>query len=149
MPEGWELVQGGNPLSQKDLNVAADELLKKGQEQKVWLFYGELGAGKTTLIKIIAEKLGVTGGMSSPTFSIVNEYRSASGKNIYHFDFYRIRQEQEAFDIGTEEYFDSGNYCFIEWADRIPSLIPQQRIEVKIIPGPDPEHRILRYARHD
>jgi tRNA threonylcarbamoyladenosine biosynthesis protein TsaE len=149
MPEVWGLIQGGKPLSQHNLSIAADELLKESNGLRVWLFFGELGAGKTTLIKIIAEKLGVTGGMTSPTFSIINEYTSVSGKTIYHFDFYRIGQEQEAFDIGTEEYLDSGNFCFIEWGDKIPSLIPQQRIEIKIIPGPDPEHRIVQYARHD
>jgi tRNA threonylcarbamoyladenosine biosynthesis protein TsaE len=149
MPEVWELVEGGRPLSLREVRDSADVLLKQSENRRVWLFYGEMGAGKTTLIKKIAENLGVSAGMSSPTFSIVNEYKTGTGDVVYHFDFYRIESEVEAFDIGTDEYFDSGHFCFVEWPERIPSLIPPQRMEIKLSTGPDPDHRILQYARHD
>jgi tRNA threonylcarbamoyladenosine biosynthesis protein TsaE len=97
------------------------------------VFDGEMGAGKTTLIKQICACLGVRGHVTSPTFSIVNEYETEDKKVIYHFDFYRIKHETEALDIGVDEYFDSGNYCFIEWASQIPSLLPQKRVELKIL----------------
>jgi tRNA threonylcarbamoyladenosine biosynthesis protein TsaE len=149
MPEVWELIQGGKPLSLNELNNAADELLRECGTVKVWLFSGELGAGKTTLIKAIGNALGVKEWMSSPTFSIINEYTTKSGESLYHCDFYRLKGEQEAFDIGTEEYLESGNYCFVEWPDRIPSLIPKERVEINILPGPGPEYRIIQYAKHD
>jgi tRNA threonylcarbamoyladenosine biosynthesis protein TsaE len=93
--------------------------------QHVWVFKGELGAGKTTLIKEIAKQMGVLDPVSSPTFSLVNEYQSQEGSIFYHFDFYRIRDVEEAVDIGVDEYFHSGNYCWVEWGERIPELIPE------------------------
>jgi tRNA threonylcarbamoyladenosine biosynthesis protein TsaE len=99
---------------------------------KVWLFHGEMGSGKTTLIKTVCKTLGVTEAMSSPTFSIVNEYQTVTHNKIYHFDFYRIKNEVEAADIGTEEYFYSGYPCFIEWPEKIPSLIPLQYADVTL-----------------
>ena len=149
MPEKWVSVKGGKPLLTGDLDDVAAELLDAAGPVRVWLFEGELGAGKTTLIKSIGARLGVTGTMSSPTFSIINEYRTTSGPPLYHFDFYRVKQEQEAFDIGTDEYFDSGNYCFVEWSDRIPSLIPDQQMRIRITPGPDPDTRFIQYTTHD
>ena len=98
----------------------------------VWLFHGDLGAGKTTLIKALGETLGVNDAMSSPTFAIVNEYACRDFGRIFHFDFYRIKSELEAFDIGVEEYFDSGYPCLVEWPEKIPSLIPEERGEVTI-----------------
>jgi tRNA threonylcarbamoyladenosine biosynthesis protein TsaE len=109
----------------EDLWVAADGC-------SVWLFYGEMGAGKTTLIKAICTALGVHTSMTSPTFSIVNEYNDNSGRVFYHFDFYRLKNEEEAYDIGVEEYLDSGNLCFVEWPERIPSLLPSSRFEIYI-----------------
>ena len=91
-----------------------------------------MGAGKTTFIKAICTELGVKGRMSSPTFSLINEYLTSSGQKIYHFDFYRIKSEKEAFDLGYEEYFYSGNYCFIEWPDKIENLLPENCAKVKI-----------------
>ncbi len=148
MPEVWERIQGGRALSLRELKEAADELIQKCNGVKTWLFSGEIGAGKTTLIKAVCERLGVKEGMSSPTFSIVNEYDLRQGGRIYHFDFYRLKNEREAYDLGAEEYFDSGNFCFVEWPEKIPSLIPRQHIEVKIVPT-DPTHRIIQYASHD
>ena len=94
--------------------------------------YGELGSGKTTLIKAICEELGVKQAISSPTFSIVNEYLSSSGKKIYHFDFYRINNISEAYDMGYEEYFYSDAYCFIEWPEKIAELLPDDVLKVNI-----------------
>ncbi len=102
-------------------------------DQKIFLFYGEMGAGKTTLIKSICEYLGATDPATSPTFSIVNEYATPQG-TIYHFDFYRLKNETEALDMGYEEYFYSGNYCFIEWPEKISGLLPEHfvRINTKV-----------------
>ncbi len=92
---------------------------------KIFLLHGEMGAGKTTLVKAIANVLGVSDMASSPTFSIVNEYHNQQGEILYHFDLYRLNDEAEAFDIGVEEYFYSGHYCFIEWPEKTPNLIPE------------------------
>lgn len=95
-------------------------------------FHGDMGAGKTTLIKVICEQLGVIDSMSSPTFSIVNEYRDGDDYPIYHFDFYRVEKLQEAIDIGVDEYFYSGDVCLIEWPEMINELIPDERLEISI-----------------
>jgi tRNA threonylcarbamoyladenosine biosynthesis protein TsaE len=116
----------------EDLGTVARTLLTDAGETKVWLFYGEMGSGKTTLIRELCKQLTVKDMISSPTFSIVNEYETESGGKIYHFDFYRIKNEIEALDIGVEEYFYSGNYCFIEWPEKIPSLIEGTHVEIEI-----------------
>ena len=115
-----------------ELPDIAREIAGHLDQTRVWLFQGDLGSGKTTLIKALGAVLGVTDTMSSPTFSIVNEYESRDFERVYHFDFYRIRSETEALDIGIEEYFDSGYPCFIEWPEKIPSLLPESRGEVTI-----------------
>ena len=107
-----------------ELPVIAKELIEAFGTKKVIAFKGEMGAGKTTLIKAICEALGVKQTISSPTFSIVNEYLSSSGKKIYHFDFYRINTISEAYDMGYEEYFYSDAYCFVEWPEKISDLMP-------------------------
>ncbi|MEO8794046.1 MAG: tRNA (adenosine(37)-N6)-threonylcarbamoyltransferase complex ATPase subunit type 1 TsaE [Daejeonella sp.] len=114
-----------------ELNKAAEELLKFAGRQRIFLFFGEMGAGKTTFIKSICKALGFQDSVSSPTYSIVNEY-PAKEALIYHFDFYRLKNEEEAYDIGFEEYLDSGNYCLIEWPERIESLWPENYIKVEI-----------------
>lgn len=109
-------------------------------DRRVFLFYGEMGAGKTTLIKALVQELGVTESASSPTFSLVNEYLPEkedfqgkfNQKPIYHFDFYRINSENEALDIGFDEYLYSGSYCFIEWAEKIENLLPLDTVKVTI-----------------
>jgi tRNA threonylcarbamoyladenosine biosynthesis protein TsaE len=116
-----------------DLPGLASEMLKS-TKAKVWIFRGQMGAGKTTFIKSLCGQLGVTDTMSSPTFSIVNEYETASGDKVFHFDFFRVKSEAEAVDIGVEEYFYSGSYCFIEWPERIEGLIPEEHIVVRITP---------------
>jgi tRNA threonylcarbamoyladenosine biosynthesis protein TsaE len=98
-------------------------LLQIGNDLPVWLFEGHMGAGKTTLIKALCRQLGVKSTVQSPTFSLVNEYDS-EGKAVYHFDFYRIKDETEALDMGVEEYFDSGDFCFVEWPGKVENLWP-------------------------
>jgi len=117
--------------SLEDLPAAASWLLQQANDKRVFIFKAAMGAGKTSFIKVICEQLGVEDATSSPTFSIVNEYSSAHGP-VYHFDFYRLKDEQEAYDLGYEEYFYSGDYCFIEWPEKIPNLIPEDAIEVSI-----------------
>lgn len=129
------------------LDDRAAALLKEFGGCTVWVFTGEMGAGKTTLIKAFCRALRVTDTLSSPTFSIVNEYRTAKDTPVYHFDFYRLKREQEAVDIGVEEYLYSGQYCFIEWHERIPSLLPEEYIEIRILPE-DVNHRTLELVLH-
>jgi tRNA threonylcarbamoyladenosine biosynthesis protein TsaE len=123
----------GHIISYKlaDIQATASHLLTEAVMQKIFLFYGEMGAGKTTFIKALCEALGVEGSVTSPTFSIVNEYAGQSG-TVYHFDFYRLKTQTEALDMGYEEYFYSGDYCFIEWPERIPDLLPTHYAEVHI-----------------
>jgi tRNA threonylcarbamoyladenosine biosynthesis protein TsaE len=119
-------------VTEDELQSVATEIVGNLEAVKVWLFHGDLGSGKTTLIKVIGEQLGVKDAMSSPSFSVVNEYHAKRYDRIYHFDFYRIKTEVEAFDIGVEEYFYSGYPCFIEWPERVPSLVPATYGEVTI-----------------
>ncbi len=100
--------------------------------KKVLLFYGAMGSGKTTLIKEIVKQLGVKEVASSPTFSLVNEYISDKGETIYHFDFYRIDNEEEAYDIGVEEYLYSQAWCFIEWPNKVENLLPLESVAIHI-----------------
>jgi tRNA threonylcarbamoyladenosine biosynthesis protein TsaE len=117
--------------SVEDLNGCATELAAFAGAERIWLFYGEMGAGKTTLIKAICEVLGAAEPVTSPTFSIVNEYSAATGK-IFHFDFYRLKNETEALDLGYEEYFYSGDYCLIEWPEKISGLLPEHYLRISI-----------------
>jgi tRNA threonylcarbamoyladenosine biosynthesis protein TsaE len=114
-----------------NIHIAIEKILPYLQKYKVVLFNGSMGAGKTTLISTLCKHLGCTDDISSPTFSIVNEYLSNIGK-IYHFDFYRIESLEEAFDIGLEEYLYSENYCFIEWAEKIEELLPNSYLIINI-----------------
>lgn len=117
--------------SLKDISVIAQEVIKNAAS-KILLFNGEMGVGKTTLIKEIVKQLGVTDTVSSPTFSLVNEYHSTLGGKIYHFDFYRINKEEEAMDMGIEEYFYSKNWCLIEWPNKIENLVPLKSVSIHI-----------------
>ncbi len=130
------------------LGEVAGAVADRIKDYKVWIFHGEMGSGKTTLIKMICRRLSVRDVMSSPTFSIVNEYETEGQGKIFHFDFYRIRNEVEAFDIGTEEYFYSGDPCFIEWPEKIPTLIPPRYGEVTVSIENETE-RTIAICLHD
>ena len=115
-----------------ELDDLSKIILNNIKERDIICFYGEIGVGKTTLIKVICKELGIEDNVSSPTFSIVNEYVTLEGKSVYHFDFYRFENEEEALDIGFEEYFYKNSLCFIEWPEKIPSFIPENVLKVKI-----------------
>ena len=120
------------------IQEAAREFVANMDDRTVFAFRGSMGAGKTTFIKAICEELGVEDVINSPTFAIINEYRSTTtGELIYHFDFYRINKLSEAEDIGTEDYFYSGALCFIEWPEKIEELLPGDVVEVTITEQPD------------
>jgi tRNA threonylcarbamoyladenosine biosynthesis protein TsaE len=118
--------------NESDLVPAAVQLLKAHPLSRVFAFYGKMGAGKTTLIKTLCQQLDVSDVVQSPSFSIVNEYKTTKGDSLFHFDFYRINKLDEVFDIGYEEYFYSGSYCFIEWPERIEPLLPSDTVTVSI-----------------
>jgi tRNA threonylcarbamoyladenosine biosynthesis protein TsaE len=118
--------------NESELSRIATDLLQYTGKIKVFAFFGEMGSGKTTFIKSICQQLGVKSPMSSPTFSLVNEYITAEGKPVYHFDFYRVKSENEAIEIGVEEYFYSGYYCFAEWPEKILNLLPKDFVRVNI-----------------
>ncbi|MBL4654460.1 MAG: tRNA (adenosine(37)-N6)-threonylcarbamoyltransferase complex ATPase subunit type 1 TsaE [Bacteroidia bacterium] len=124
------------PIICKDVSAlenAAQYLLKRYSDQRIFLFYGEMGVGKTTFIKAICKSLGSNDNASSPTFSIVNEYKiDETQASIYHMDFFRIDKETEAIDIGLDEYLYSGCYCFIEWPEKIVSLLPPDTLKIEM-----------------
>lgn len=116
-----------------DIRTAAKAFIEQMDQNTVFAFYGKMGAGKTTFIKAVCEELGVSDVVNSPTFSIVNEYRSDdTGELIYHFDFYRIQKIDEVYDMGYEDYFYSGAFCFIEWPELIEDLLPGDVVKVTI-----------------
>lgn len=118
--------------SEDELQEVARKLLSNFGNIDVWCFDAEMGAGKTTLIKKICEEKGVQDEMSSPTFSIVNEYQTDKGEDIYHFDFYRLKDIEEAIDIGLEDYLFSGNLCLLEWPEIIEPLLPDEYLQISI-----------------
>lgn len=101
-------------------------------KNKTLLFYGEMGVGKTTLIKEICKQLGVLDNISSPTFSLVNEYQTKNNESIFHFDFYRIEEEEEALDMGIEDYFYNNDWCLIEWPENVENLLPLEAVEIHL-----------------
>jgi tRNA threonylcarbamoyladenosine biosynthesis protein TsaE len=129
-----------------DLHGAALSLLEFANEEKIFLFEGEMGAGKTTFIKAICEAMGVVDVVSSPTFSIVNEYQGSNNSRIFHFDFYRIDDLREAYDIGYEEYFYSGDICLVEWPEKIRELLPQEYVQVSIA-ATAPNTRLISFTK--
>ena len=115
-----------------EIGKAAQEFVAAMGDKTVFAFYGKMGAGKTTFIKAVCEELGVEDVINSPTFAIVNEYVDGKGDPIYHFDFYRIKNQQEVLDIGYEDYVYSGNVCFMEWPELIENLLPDDAVKVTI-----------------
>lgn len=123
-----------------DLNgieEAAKEFIQRMEDNRIFLFEGEMGAGKTTFIAEICRQLGADDDFGSPTFSLVNEYEDSSHNPIYHFDLYRIESPQEALDMGITEYFDSGEVCLVEWPDRLGCLVPEEAVKVNLRVNPD------------
>ncbi|MBR4844815.1 MAG: tRNA (adenosine(37)-N6)-threonylcarbamoyltransferase complex ATPase subunit type 1 TsaE [Bacteroidaceae bacterium] len=112
--------------------TAAQEFIGQMGEHKIFAFYGAMGAGKTTFVKALCEAMGVTDTVNSPTFAIVNEYDTPSGRPIYHFDFYRIKRLAEVYDMGYEDYFYGRGLCFIEWPELVEELLPEETVKVTI-----------------
>ena len=126
----------------RELPEAVKTLLKHTGEKRLLAFYGSMGSGKTTIIKAVCKSLGATDSVTSPTFTLVNEYKTADGNSLYHLDFFRIKKRDEVFDFGIEEYFSSGSFCFMEWPELIEDILPPETVKIKITVGPD-EKRIL------
>ncbi len=145
MPEQQSIAKRQYGLD--NISDIASWVIDAGRDFSIWILEGNMGVGKTTLAKAIGRALGVEETIASPTFSIVNEYHDRQGKSIFHFDFYRLKRESEAYDIGVEEYFDSGNLCLIEWADKIPSLLPKKFFKL-IIEDSGHESRTIYFEKY-
>jgi tRNA threonylcarbamoyladenosine biosynthesis protein TsaE len=126
----------------RHLAAAARQILKISGDKKIFAFYGAMGAGKTTFIKAICEVLGSTDIITSPTFTLVNEYKTTNGEAIFHIDFYRIKKQEEVFDFGVEEYLAGDSYCFMEWPELVEEILPSETVKVKIM-ADESEQRIL------
>ncbi len=120
-----------------ELPLAANGLLQAFPDSRIFAFYGNMGAGKTTFIQSLCRELGSNDYITSPTFALVNEYDSDRDHRIFHFDFYRIKSISEAYDMGYEDYFFSGHFCFIEWPEKIESLLPEDTVKIEITVGKD------------
>ena len=131
---------------EEELCAVAKMILKKFNS-KIYLFYGEMGVGKTSFIKKFCKELGVTDVVSSPTFSIVNQYSNVNDEIIYHFDFYRTEKKEEVFDIGYEEYLFSSSYCFIEWPEKIEDLLPTNYLKINM--KLDDNNRIINIQEYN
>jgi tRNA threonylcarbamoyladenosine biosynthesis protein TsaE len=126
----------------RHLATSARQLLKHYGGNRIFAFYGSMGAGKTTIIKAICEVLGAVDIISSPTFTLVNEYRTSGGEILFHIDFYRIKKQEEVFDFGIEEYLTGESYCFIEWPELVEEILPPETVRIRIIVDSE-EQRIL------
>ncbi len=132
-----------NVKNLEDLPRAASELIESLNGHTIIALHGTMGAGKTTLIREIASQMGVVDNVTSPTFAIVNQYNTADDSRIYHFDFYRIEKVEEAYDFGYEEYFFSGDLCFVEWPERIAELMPEDTLNITIELTEDNNERVI------
>lgn len=128
-----------------ELSSVARKILELYSDNRIFAFLGSMGAGKTTFIKAVCAELGVHEDVTSPTFSIVNEYIGKQGESIYHFDFYRIKKQEEIMDIGSDEYFYSGNYCFLEWPELVKELLPESIVYVSIEENFEDGSRIIQF----
>jgi tRNA threonylcarbamoyladenosine biosynthesis protein TsaE len=126
------MIRNWEDVSLNDLDRVAKELIDFASNKRVFALHGEMGAGKTTFVKSLGNALGVLDIIQSPTFSIVNEYRTSNNEKVYHFDFYRLEKLEEAYDIGYEHYLSSGNYCFIEWPEKVESLLNFEKADIFI-----------------
>lgn len=131
--------------NKRELPAAAKTLLNNFQGKRIFAFYGAMGAGKTTFIKAVCESLGAADLVTSPSFTLINEYRRSDGGSLYHIDLYRIKNRNEMLDLGIEEYFSSGSYCFIEWPEMIEEILPSETVNIKITVGKN-EERILEIS---
>jgi tRNA threonylcarbamoyladenosine biosynthesis protein TsaE len=131
--------------SPDDLQIVASQLLKAHPMARMFAFFGEMGAGKTTFIKALCAELGVIDTVNSPTFALVNQYQDDRGEPVFHFDFYRIKKIEEVLDIGYEDYFYSGSYCFIEWPELIEYLLPDETVRVNIAVDESSGKRVFRF----
>ena len=127
----------------RHLSAAAKKFLKHTGENKIFAFYGSMGAGKTTIIKAICEVLGAIDIVHSPTFTLVNEYRTSKGETLYHIDFYRIKKQEEVFDFGVEEYLSGDSYCFMEWPELVEEILPPGTVSVRITVDDDEQRTLL------
>ena len=118
--------------SLEEINSVAKQFIELVGERRVFAMYGAMGVGKTTFVKAVCEELGVDDTINSPTFAIVNEYRTPEDKAVYHFDFYRINDEEEAYDMGIEEYFDNDAWCFVEWPEKVHFLRRQDKTQMTL-----------------
>ena len=128
-------------FSLDEINTAARKVIEFKPE-KVILFNGQMGAGKTTFINALAKTMGVNDTTGSPTFSLINEYRTADNQIVYHFDVYRLKSESEAYDMGMDEFLYSGHWCFIEWAEKIPNLLPENHSVITITALPNGNRKL-------
>jgi tRNA threonylcarbamoyladenosine biosynthesis protein TsaE len=126
----------------KHLADAADKLLKHFGNNRLFAFHGTMGSGKTTIIKAICKALGAVDIVSSPTFTLVNEYKTSGGETLYHIDFYRIRKQEEVFDFGIEEYLTGETFCFMEWPELVEEILPPETVNIRISVD-NKEQRIL------
>lgn len=138
MPNGMKI----EIKDKRYLQHAAKQLLKYSSGKKIFAFYGSMGAGKTTIIKSVCTELGAIDIISSPTFTLVNEYKTADGSSLYHIDFYRIKKLEEVFDFGIEEYLAGDSYCFMEWPELVEEILPDDIVRVRITVD-DAEQRTL------
>src|SRR5512133_1237040 len=126
----------------RHLNAAAKLFLQHTGDNKIFAFYGSMGAGKTTIIKAICASLGAVDIVSSPTFTLVNEYKTSAGESIFHIDFYRIRKQEEVYDFGIEEYLTGESWCFMEWPELVEEILPQDLIRIRISVGEHEERSL-------
>lgn len=127
------------------LGRAAEQFIEAAGDRRVFAFHAPMGAGKTTFIAEVCRLMGAEGDSASPTFSILNEYLSAEGDPIYHFDFYRLKTPEEAYDIGVEDYLYSGHFCFIEWPEIVEDFLPEDTVHVTIEADPASDSRTISF----